>query len=155
MVKRILVPLDGSRQAEAVLPEAMELARCCRAELLLLRVAFAHVFPGMDAIEEEVQVIRTAEDYLADVAARLTGSGLSVRTSVRYGRPIEQILDHIVSNGVDLVAMSTHGWSGLSHLMMGSVAEAVVRKATVPVLLCRPGVQQAQFADAAEARVHL
>ena len=155
MVKKILVPLDGSREAEAVLPEAVQLAECCGAELLLLQVAFAHVFPGLDPTEEEVQVIGNAEGYLAEVAKRLTGSGLPVRTAVRYGRPIAQILDHIASKGVDMVAMSTHGRSGLRHLVMGSVAEAVVRRAAVPVLLLRPRAEQWEPADGAAARAHL
>ena len=155
MLKRILVPLDGSHLAEAILPEAVHLAQSCGADLLLLRVAFAHVFPGMDGIEEEVEVVRTAEDYVADVATRLTGSGLSVWTAVRYGEPIEQILDHIVTNGVDVVAMSTHGRSGLSRLAMGSVAEAVVRKAGIPVLLFRSGAKQREFGLPVEARLRL
>jgi nucleotide-binding universal stress UspA family protein len=155
MLQRILVPLDGSHLAETILPETMNLAQSCGAELLLLRVAFAHVFPGMDAIEEEVRVIRTAEEYVAEVAARFAGNGVPVRTAVRYGKPIEEILDHIVANGVDLVAMSTHGRGGLRHLVMGSVAEGVVHKADVPVLLFRSGAKQREFGLPVEARLRL
>ncbi len=135
MLKRILVRLEGSHLAEAVLPEAVHLAHSCGAELLRLRLAFAHLLPAMDPIDEEIRVVGTAADYVAEVARQLTASGLSVRTAVRYGRPTEQILDHIVSIGVDKLAMSTHARSGLRHLVMGGVAEAVVRKAEIPVLL--------------------
>lgn len=137
MFKKILVPLDGSSLAEAILPQVTELAKTLDAELVVLRVAFAHVFPGADPTEEEVQVIRKAEEYVAGIAGKLADEGVSVKTAVRYGRPASEILGHIVDNKLDLVAMSTHGRSGLSRLVMGSVAEEVVRNAGVPVLLVR------------------
>ncbi len=138
MLKRIVVPLDGSALAEAILPQVMEFARTLGAELLVLRVAFAHVFPGVDATKEEVETVRQAEEYVGGVAAQLADAGLAVRTSVRYGKPAVEIVSHVVDNHADFVAMSTHGRSGLSRLVMGSVAEAVVRNAGVPVLLVHP-----------------
>ena len=137
MVKKILVPLDGSPLAEAILPQVTELTTPLRAEVLLLRVALAHVFPGVDRTEEEVRVIHEAEEYVAALAGKLAGEGIHVRTAVRYGKAAEEILAHITANEVDLVAMSTHGRSGLTRLVMGSVAEEVVRNAGVPVLLVR------------------
>jgi nucleotide-binding universal stress UspA family protein len=139
MFKRILVPLDGSPLAEAVLPQVQELARALGAELFVVRVAHAHVFPGVDPTEQEVEVVQKAEAYVADVAGHLRSAGIPVHTSVRYGEAAKEILNHIGDNAVDLVAMSTHGRSGLSHLLLGSVAEQVVRHATVPVLLMRVG----------------
>ncbi len=138
MLKKIVVPLDGSALAEAVLPQVIEFARALGAELLVLRVAFAHVFPGVDATEMEVETVRQAEEYVAGVATQLTEAGIAVRTSVRYGKPAVEIVSHVADNHADLVAMSTHGRSGLSRLVMGSVAEAVVRNAGVPVLLVHP-----------------
>ena len=137
MFKRILVPLDGSSLAEAVLPQVQELAKALGAELFLVRAAAAHVFPGVDPTEEEVDVVQKAEAYVAEVAGRLHDAGIPVHTAVRYGEAAEEILGHIGDNAVDLVAMSTHGRSGLSRLVLGSVAEQVVRHATVPVLLMR------------------
>jgi nucleotide-binding universal stress UspA family protein len=137
MFKRILVPLDGSSLAEAVLPQVQDLVKALGAELFLVRVAAAHVFPGVDPTEEEVEVVQKAEAYVADVAGRLRNEDIPVHIAVRYGEAAEEILGHIGDNAVDLVAMSTHGRSGLSRLVLGSVAEQVVRHATVPVLLTR------------------
>jgi len=144
MVKKILVPLDGSPLAEAILPQVTELTTPLRAEVLLLRVALVHAFPGVDRMEEEVRVIHEAEAYLAALAGKLAAEGIHVRTAVRYGKAAEEILDHIEANEVDLVAMSTHGRSGLSRLVMGSVAEEVVRNAGVPVLLVRASGKSAE-----------
>ncbi len=143
MFRKILVPLDGSALAEAVLPQVTELAKDLGAELLLLRAAMAHVFPGVDPTEEEVRVVREAEEYVEALADKLAEKGARIRTAVRYGTAAAEIIAHIAANEVDLVAMSTHGRSGLSRLVMGSVAEEVVRNAGVPVLLSRaPGKPQ-------------
>jgi nucleotide-binding universal stress UspA family protein len=137
MFRKILVPLDGSALAEATLPQVTEMAKGLGAGLLLLRVAIAHVFPGMDPTEEEVRVVHEAEEYVEALAGKLADKGVRVRPAVRYGKPAEQIFGHIADNQADMVAMSTHGRSGLSRLVMGSVAEEVVRSAGVPVLLVR------------------
>ena len=140
MFKKIVVPLDGSPLAEAVLPQVTDLAYALATEVLLLRVAIAHAFPAGNPIslaEAEVRVVREAEAYLAAVAGRLAREGVTVKTTVRYGQAAPEIIDHVAFEGADLVAMSTHGRSGLSRLVMGSVAEEVVRKVGVPVLLFR------------------
>jgi nucleotide-binding universal stress UspA family protein len=143
MFRKILVPLDGSALAEAILPQVTELAKNVGAELLLLRVAIAHVFPGVDPTEEEVRVVREAEEYVEALADKLAKKGARTRRAVRYGKAAAEVIAHIAANEVDLVAMSTHGRSGLSRLVMGSVAEEVVRNAGVPVLLSRaPGKPQ-------------
>ena len=140
MFKRILVPLDGSPLSEAILLQVTELARALGAEVTLLRVELAHAFPGADPmflLEAEVRVVKEAEAYLASTAERLAREGMIVRTAVRYGQPAAEIIDHVAFEGADLVAMSSHGRSGLTRLVMGSVAEEVVRKVRVPVLLLR------------------
>ena len=137
MFKKILVPVDGSAVAEAVLPRVTELAKALNAEVTVLRVAGAHVFPGVDPTEAEVQVVREAEAYVEALAGQLSRQGLAARAVVRYGHPAAEIVGHAARDKVDLVAMSTHGRSGLNRLLMGSVAEAVVRNASTPVLLVR------------------
>ncbi len=137
MFTKILVPLDGSSLAEAVLPSAKALAKAVGAEVLLLRVALAHVFPGANPTDEEVRVVEEAEAYIETLAHMLAAEGLQVSHAVRYGKAAPEIIEHIAFNQVDLVAMSTHGRSGLSRLVMGSVAEEVVRHAQAPVLLVR------------------
>jgi nucleotide-binding universal stress UspA family protein len=131
-VKRILVPLDGSRLSEAVLPLAEALARDYEASLLLVRALRPAGSP-----EAEVEAQETAEAYLRTMAADLTGRGRAVDWKVWYDDPARAIADAARYNGVDLIAMSTHGRGGLGRLMLGSVAEAVVRQAPVPVLLVR------------------
>jgi nucleotide-binding universal stress UspA family protein len=131
-VKRILIPLDGSRLSEAVLPLAEALARDYDADLLLVRA----LLPGGSA-EIEVEVQATAEDYLRTMAADLAARGRSVEWKVWYDEPARAIADAARYNGVDLIAMTTHGRGGVSRLIAGSVAEALVRQAPVPVLLVR------------------
>jgi nucleotide-binding universal stress UspA family protein len=131
-VKRILVPLDGSPLSEAVLPLAEALARDYEADLLLVRA----LSPGGSA-EVEVAAQDEAEAYLRTRAADLTARGRSVEWKVWYEEPARAIADAARYNGVDLIAMSTHGRGGISRLIVGSVAEALVRRAPVPVLLVR------------------
>ena len=77
-----------------------------------------------------------------DIEARLRAEGLRVESHVRYGHPAEEIIEHIRHWRYDLVAMTTHGRSGVSRLLMGSVTESVIRGATIPVLVVRAaGVQ--------------
>ena len=137
MYTRILVPLDGSPLAEAILPEVVELATLHCAEVMLLRVALVHAFPGVDQTDAQVRAVEEAETYLADVERRLAAQRITVSRAVRYGHAAQEILDHVQSRGVDLIAMSTHGRSGISRLVLGSVAEAVVRTAPTSVLVVR------------------
>jgi nucleotide-binding universal stress UspA family protein len=137
MYKRILVPLDGSPLAEGVIPHVQELAKSIGAEVVLLRVAFAHIFPGADPIETQVTVVQEAEAYVADQAKLLQDAGVKAEGKVRYGDPVEEILDHVTWDHIDLIAMATHGRTGLKRVVLGSVAEHVLRRAPVPMLLLR------------------
>jgi nucleotide-binding universal stress UspA family protein len=147
MYTKILVPLDGSDLAEAVLPHARALAQSVGAEIVLLRVLVPHIpdplptirqfFP--DAVErEEEQAQQHVQEYLERVARPLQASGLRVSLAVRAGHAADIILDDAAESGVDLIAMSTHGRGGLSRWLIGSVADKVVHGAKVPVLLVRP-----------------
>jgi nucleotide-binding universal stress UspA family protein len=137
-LERILVPLDGSPLAEAVLERVRELARGPSSAIVLLRVTEAHVLPGMDPTDAQVRVVREAEDYLASTAQRLREQGVTqVETSVWYGAPAESIVEAARVRNADLIAMSSHGRSGLGRLILGSVAEAVLRSTDTPILLLR------------------
>ena len=135
--EKILVPLDGSDCAENVLPKAEKLATDLRATLVLLRVANAHVFPGADPTEAEVKVVREAEEYLGKLGEILKVKGFKVETHVRYGHDAEEILDHAAQKDIDLVAMTTHGRSGVKRFLLGSVAEKVLRHSPKPIFLVR------------------
>jgi nucleotide-binding universal stress UspA family protein len=136
-----LVPLDGSALAEQALPHAVAQARRFQAELILLRVVepFAHA-RGMSISDMErmrKQAHTWAREYLEGLIAGLQGNGLLVQVVTIDGRPHTGIAEFAESNQVDLIVMSTRGQSGLSRWLLGSVADRVVRGATVPVLLAR------------------
>ncbi len=132
-LKRILVPLDGSDLAEAILPVVARLARDHEAEVVLLEV-----LAGQRTREAEHEVERQAGGYLEKAGASLRGQGLRrVQWRVWYGEADQAIANATAREQADLVAMSTHGRSGLDRLRFGSVAESVVRRAPAPVLLVR------------------
>jgi nucleotide-binding universal stress UspA family protein len=84
--------------------------------------------------------VRESEKYLEELEKELKGRGLRVSSVVRYGHAAEEILDHAAFSGADLIAMSTHGRTGVSRWVLGSVAEKVLRASTIPLLLVRaPG----------------
>jgi nucleotide-binding universal stress UspA family protein len=137
-VDRILVPVDGSVLAEQAVYRAMDLASQLGAGLLLLRAGEAHTFPGADPTQAQVSVMQEAEEYVTTLAQRLTGGGFArVETSVWYGEPAACIIDAARTRKVDLIVMTSHGRSGLGRLIMGSVAESVLRGTTTPILLLR------------------
>jgi nucleotide-binding universal stress UspA family protein len=84
-----------------------------------------------------VKVVREAEDYLEGLKEHLRAKGLDVDTHVRYGDDVEEILDHAAQEEINLIAMSTHGRSGVKRFFLGSVAEKVLRHAPKPVYLVR------------------
>ena len=138
-VKTILVPLDGSTLAEAALTTAVDLAREQGAKLVLLRAAEARTLVG-DPTEAQVSAVREAEEYLTAARARVVRAGVGdVEVSVWYGPPAEAIVEAARYRHADLVVMSSHGRSGLGRLVLGSVAESVLRASSVPILLIRPG----------------
>jgi len=138
-VKTILVPLDGSIVAEAALTPAVDLAREAGARLVLLRAAQAHTLPMADLIEAQVDVMREAQEYLAAAQARVTAAGVrDVEISAWYGPAVEAIVEAARYRHADLIVMSSHGRSGVSRLVLGSVAESVLRATAVPILLIRP-----------------
>ena len=90
--------------------------------------------------------LKEAREYLASVAADLRGRGVRVTTDARHGDPVTELVAAARETGADLIAMTTHGRSGLGRLLFGSVAEAVLRQAEIPVLMMRltraPGVSR-------------
>ncbi len=138
--ERILVPLDGSDCAENVLPKVEKLAKDLNASISLLRVVIAHPLPGTDPTEAQVKVVSEAEQYLQRVEEELKKKGLRVDSHVRYGNDAEEILDHASQKDIDMVAMTTHGRSGVKRFLLGSVAEKVLRHSPKPVFLVRCNV---------------
>ena len=136
--KVVLVPLDGSRLAEGALAPAIGFGRG-GAKLVLLRAVEAHGTPFLDPAEAQVAAIEDAENYLAGAAMRARAAGATeVETSVWYGPPMESIVEAAHFRKAELIVMSTHGRSGLGRLVLGSVAESVLRATSTPILLLRP-----------------
>lgn len=150
--RTILVPLDGSKLAEAVLPHVEALARQRGVEVtevVLLRVNEPLViladYPASRPVswEEHVEQMMArskeeGEQYLADVQKRIAGAGLKVRSEVIVGTPADAIIDYSSQNRFNFIVMATHGRSGLSRWAFGSVAEKVLIGGSSPVLLVRP-----------------
>ena len=135
--QNILVPLDGSACSEMIFPGLERLATDLKATIHLLQVVYAHTFPGVDPTEAEVAVVRKAEEYLKAMEDRLKVKGFQVDYHVRYGDEAEEILDHASQKDVDLIAMTTHGRSGIKRFLLGSVAEKILRHSPKPVFLVR------------------
>jgi nucleotide-binding universal stress UspA family protein len=122
---KVLVPLDGSELAEHALSAIDLLVRAgCR------RVALVRV-PDADNKTSE------AEQYLSQVAERLSGRNLEIETSTPHGEPAEAIVAEVARLEADVLAMATHGRSGLGRVLFGSVAASVLQRAPVPVLVTR------------------
>jgi nucleotide-binding universal stress UspA family protein len=152
MYKRALIPLDGSPVAEAILPFVLEIAGPLDMEVVLLRVLEPippSVIEGSrHVVVENVEVrMQDAREYLAPLAAELQDKGIRAQTVVRRGEPAAEIVAGAKEAGADLIAMSTHGRSGLGRLVFGSVAEAVLRRSEMPVFLMR--MTEAQVAKRA------
>ena len=137
MPRRVVVPLDGSRTAEAIVPFLLEIGWPLARELVLVRVleprADEPTPPGADMGTHRAD----AEADLAPFATRLRAAGIETRTEVRVGSPVEEILAAARERDADLIAMTTRGGGGTKGAPFGSVAEAVVRQASVPVFLLR------------------
>ena len=136
MFKKILVPLDGSDAAEAILPFAQEVAATCGAELLLVtvvqQVGVWDATLTLQVMEKEDHV---AGEYLAEQIAKTGGKA---KSSVLQGDAAEAILSAADNEKADLIAISTHGRSGLRRFLFGSVATKLLEAAKVPVLFLRP-----------------
>lgn len=143
MCKKILVPLDGSRFAEAVLPHAQALAKTENAEIVLLQVPItpAREFFGKDtALADKVtkEIDDAAEDYVREKARRLRWAGIQVTTVVCEGPVPETIVKVAEEVQADMIAMSTHGRAGIQRWLKGSIAEEVVHLTHIPVILIHP-----------------
>jgi nucleotide-binding universal stress UspA family protein len=146
MFRKIMVPLDGSELAERALEPASELAKRVNGELLLLSVAVPEFVVaelsgvGVYWLDQAMERSRQEHlDYLQRVQGRITHSRCTVNVAVKEGDPASTIVDIAAEKGIDLIIMSTHGHSGFTRWMLGSVTTKVFHKATCPVLAVRSG----------------
>ena len=150
MFERILVPLDGSQVGEAALIHVEKLvskmAPKVKTEVILLQVISSlshYVIAGEASVQvpytekEIAQIKRKAKQYLDKAGEDLKSKGVTVKTKVATGKTAEEIVKAAEELKIDLVAMSTHGRSGLSRLTFGSSTDKVLRTGSVPVLVVR------------------
>jgi nucleotide-binding universal stress UspA family protein len=137
-LKRILVALDGSERADRVLPLAQELAQLHAAEVVLFSAGWSEPSDSAVAYEREMHEVK-AEFVAAHTAhvKALRAAGLETKSVVDWGLPAEAIPAALASEEADLFALTTHGRTGVSRFLLGSVAEHVLRACRVPVLLLR------------------
>ncbi len=138
MYERILVPLDGSETAEVVLPSAAELAGRLGSQIILIYVSDAAAASYDRMAELYLQTIanatkRAAAKYIKEVG----GKSVKIKSEILAGHPAQEILDYADKADAGLIAMSTHGRSGISRWALGSVADKVLRMTRRPVLLVR------------------
>jgi nucleotide-binding universal stress UspA family protein len=141
--QKLLVCLDGSALAEQVLDSALSLAHCSHAEIILLRVVQpANLLFDMetaDQVQESVTALEKgeAEAYLNSLLLKLPQTENSLTAHTLLGAPADTIIDFAQEQKVDLIAMSSHGRSGISRWVYGSVAEKVMRGAKCATLIMR------------------
>ena len=150
-MKKILVCLDGSKFAEQIMPYVLKQATALNSKVILLQVLSipgiqAPAIPGFPAVPmrsssmlEQLQKDKDkAQDYLENLAQPLSKKGIHVESITLEGSPGPAIINYANEHKVDLIAIATHGRSGLRHALFGSVAEIIVRESGLPILLIRP-----------------
>jgi nucleotide-binding universal stress UspA family protein len=149
--KKILIPVDGSPFSEASIPYAKELAKGTSGEIILLRVSEPPVLsadrspaikPGWEEYRNILmaEIQRQAEEYLKGIKANIEKSDIKVRSQAILGKAAEGILQVAKKENINLIAMTTHGRTGVSRWVYGSVASKIVEESLQPVMLIRPSM---------------
>ncbi len=145
MYQKVLVPLDGSALAECALPHVLSMVKDGAAgEVILITVADVHIpyndFKEVfDFIAYRDGQIDQHRKYLDNVQARLNEQGIQAKAEIIEGsRPAQVITDFAKREGVNLIIIATHGYTGIKKMLVGSVAFKVLHESHVPVLLIRP-----------------
>lgn len=152
MYKKIMVPLDGSKLAECVLPHVQTLAQGSKVnEIVFVRVV-EPFYPRGDYVIEEAQIKKieaahkeAAQEYLKNLASQVKFNGIKVSYEVLFGNVADTLAEFVSKNQIDLIVIATHGRSGVSRWVWGSVADRILRSSCVPVLMvrapgCVPGI---------------
>jgi nucleotide-binding universal stress UspA family protein len=144
LIKRILIPLDGSKAGEAAVHCTEVLARALGAELILIQVMEPIIawagFEGSVSYatpQDEESRKAAATAYLSSVSKTLTEHDINNSITVAFGSAADQIIDYAAANDIDLIAMSSHGRSGIGRWVFGSITAKVLRAGDTPVLVVR------------------
>jgi nucleotide-binding universal stress UspA family protein len=152
MYTKIMVPLDGSELAECVLPHVEAFIKGFNLrDVILVRVVEPEDIPAYRVegnilsqvtMERESSRKSAAEDYLAKIGKRLKQEGTALHAEVLIGRVTESLIDYAEQKDIDLIVIATHGRSGVTRWVRGSVADRILHSANVPVLMVRaPGTK--------------
>jgi len=136
MIERIVVPLDGSLTAEAILAQVRRVLYRNDSEIILVRAV--NRTPIEKAMMDADAALGAAREYLYGQQEKLERGDVQVRVVAREGPPVDVILETVEEEKATMIALATHGASGISRLLLGSVAEGILRKSPVPVLAVRP-----------------
>ena len=148
MIKKILIPLDGSKLAENVLPYVEELAQKLNAEAVFISITnrLQGYWPFEDASQpDKVTLVpqgtctmeEMAANYLSEAVKGLEGKGIKITKEVICGKTAQEIVFYANDNHCDLIILSSHGRSGLSGLTQGNVTARILKLATVPVMVVK------------------
>lgn len=150
MYNNIVVPLDGSELAESVIPHVVTVAKGCdEPKITLLRVVEPIEMPYGEALatiplgylkQAEIGETERAEKYLNKIATKLTISGIKATVKIISGKAADAIVDYVNKNNIDLIVVATHGRSGISRWVWGSVTDRILTHVCIGVLMVRaPG----------------
>ncbi len=152
LIKNILAPIDFSDYSKNALKYAAQFAKEFNAKLYLIYVVEPMIYPadfsmGQIAIPStDVDLHARAEEELNNLAKTIDPS-LKVETTIRTGKPFVEIIEEAKEKNIDLIIIASHGHTGVEHLLFGSTAEKVVRKAPCPVLTLREPIKGFQFSN--------
>jgi nucleotide-binding universal stress UspA family protein len=141
MYQVVLVPLDGSKRAEVILPHVEELAGRYKAQVVLLQVIELVSYMARTSYDLSqgtfTRWTTEAEDYLSSIQGKFREKGIETRTRMEIGPVVETIITVAEGEGADLIAMASHGRTGLSRVFYGSIAAGVLQRVDRPLLLIR------------------
>lgn len=150
-IQHLLVPIDFGKASDQALAIAMQLGKVLQARLTLLHVVQTPLMTGLETgigIAQYLDDLQSqAQQSLARYAQRVKTSGLDCETIIELALPYQHIVDYAARQHVDLIVMGTHGHTGLQHMLLGSVAERVVRLAPCPVLVTRGAEEEKASAE--------
>jgi nucleotide-binding universal stress UspA family protein len=149
MYKHIMVPLDGSKLAECVLPHLQSITKSCESgKVTFIRIVVPlHLHEGLEdriPVEERRKIegdsVKVAKEYLENVIKKTNLPNITAKSAVSQGQVNEKLLEFAEGNAVDLIMFSTHGRSGINRWVWGSTADKLLRSVCVPVIMVRaPG----------------
>ncbi|MFB6085415.1 MAG: universal stress protein [Halodesulfurarchaeum sp.] len=140
MYRNILIPTDGSEGSTRAISEAVNLAELTGGTvhgLYVIDTRDYNVLPESKWLTIEDEFTEEAERALGTVRETAEEASVHVTTDIARGVPAEEILDYVDENDIDLIVMGTHGRTGLNRVLVGSVTERVIRRATVPIQIVR------------------